>query len=57
MEVSLPAADFMRRARDAWAETGLPPLRGVARLERLLGVHAEGGIEYRLPVPEKETPS
>jgi hypothetical protein len=39
----------MQRARDAWAATGLPPLAGVARLERLLAAHAEAGIEYRPP--------
>jgi UbiD family decarboxylase len=55
MDVSLPTPPFMRRAREAWAETGLPPLAGVSRLERLLEAHAEAGIEYRLnPGPTKE---
>jgi UbiD family decarboxylase len=56
MAVSLPVASHMRRAREAWAGTGLPPLRGVARLERLLEVHREGGIEYHLAASKEETP-
>lgn len=49
MDVSLPARSLMRRAREAWEATGLPPMTGVSRLERLLETHGEGGIEYRLP--------
>ncbi len=51
--VALPAPAAMAEAREAWAQTGLPPLRGAARIQRLLDHHDEGGIEYRLPRIEK----
>jgi len=49
MEPSLPPGSLMQRAREAWEATGLPPLSGVSRLERLIRAHGEAGIEYHLP--------
>ncbi len=55
MDLALPSKSMMWRAREGWETTGLPPLEGVSRLERLLEHHAEVGIQHRSP--RKEEPA
>lgn len=49
MAVALPSSALMAQVRQAWAQTGLPPLRDVSRVQRVLDAHEPQGIEYVLP--------
>lgn len=54
MAVALPPARLMASVREAWNETGLPPLSRVEGLQRMLDAHPADGIEYRLPDEEQQ---
>jgi len=54
MAVALPSASLMANVRDAWDQTGLPPLSRVEGLQRMLDAHRPEGIEHRLPDEEQQ---
>ena len=45
-EVSLPGRSLMRTVLANWEKTGLPPIAPRKRIERLLEVHSESGLDF-----------
>jgi len=52
-EVSLPGRSLMRTVLANWEKTGLPPIAPRKRIERLLDVHSESGLDFSLPIRNK----
>jgi len=45
-EVSLPGRSLMRTVLANWEKTGLPAIAPRKRIERLLDVHSESGLDF-----------